>query len=577
MNNSTYDNTKIIIKKREDNCLIAIVEYYKNNHLVDKKRTANISFIAKILKTAAKEIKTAEYIETNLKANYQSNGIIVVENYDSIKNEIEFKEFNNKVTKKIKSEKTIKKETKTNNKDVLKGVKNLRVTPNKKLFKKIVLKTKKLFPIVALSTIVMIQVNSIIKTLPQFDILTKSKTSTEFNKDSNKEKITVGETQIDINETNNNIEVKVTAKSKEKQSNQEIINNQINQNSNISLASTIAEPITASNINESSIKEETENNLLIDATNLEVTNNQQVQNTVIAEPIEQQDNTSFISDSQNEIIENQNTTPNIDTKEEVKIEPIQEVAQDKTSTDVTKETIINEQNQTIIAFEPSLELTEIDKEEQATISNQEVLDTEFKEQAATFSASSINENIVNNNIELEEKETSSIQELPQEETYTSLVPTFEATPYPDITEEEYRALVAMVQAEAGGTTKEEHYTDALAVASTPLNRLEDKEWRETCGDTLMEQIQTDEQFKGTETATYRMVYNDISKASPEVIQAVNDALAGTRNSPYLSFRAKENKASGRVQFVPGGNNYFGLSKNPVIEETNLDNNSLGTR
>lgn len=156
-----------------------------------------------------------------------------------------------------------------------------------------------------------------------------------------------------------------------------------------------------------------------------------------------------------------------------------------------------------------------------------------------------------------------------ENSYSSVIPTFEAKSY-EISDEEFRTLVAVVQAEAGGYDQNDRYTDAMAVTSSVLNRLEDSEWVKTCGNTIVDQITFPGQYVGYETTTFQNVYNDISLALPEVIQAVTDTLAGTRNSDFLSFRSKEYVSDDKVQFVKGGNNYFGKSNNK-IEDSELNN------
>jgi len=148
--------------------------------------------------------------------------------------------------------------------------------------------------------------------------------------------------------------------------------------------------------------------------------------------------------------------------------------------------------------------------------------------------------------------------------YKSVVPTYRATSYNNVlTDQEFNQLVAMVESEAGGNNIQDHYTEALAVTSIVLNRLEDEKWHYSCGGSIMEQVHASGQFSGVQSDTYKLVIDNPEKASPEVVQAVKDCLSGIRNNPYLEFRGKENKAPGRIQFVEDGNNYFGL---PEIAE-----------
>lgn len=162
-----------------------------------------------------------------------------------------------------------------------------------------------------------------------------------------------------------------------------------------------------------------------------------------------------------------------------------------------------------------------------------------------------------------------IDSISGESEYHSVVPTFEASSY-DVSEEDFQKLVAMVQAEAGGYTPDDKYTDSMAVTCSVLNRLEDEKWRESCGDTIIEQVTAPGQYDGINTKTYEKVCEDINNASPEVICAVRDTLNGTRNSEYLSFRSKNAKSPDREQFVNGGNNHFDkLKKDEEIKPKSL--------
>mgnify|MGYP003298002087 CR=1 FL=1 len=141
-------------------------------------------FIEKILHTATTTIKDAGYVGDNLEANYQQNGSIIIENYDEIKGRKEFLDFNKKAIKKIKKEnkKVEKKKTVTEleKKEVLKGVKNLKVSKNSKNFNKVVL--NKFVPIATLGLIVMTQVMPIVRNLesPSF-FKQKTESSIEFS------------------------------------------------------------------------------------------------------------------------------------------------------------------------------------------------------------------------------------------------------------------------------------------------------------------------------------------------------------------------------------------------------------
>ena len=162
--NEKYDNFKVRLRSREDGTFIVFVDYYKNGVLIDQKRTTNIKFIQRIIDTATSTIKDAELSENNLEANYQKQGTIIIENYEKIKKSNILSSFASKVDKKLKK---VKKQDK---KEILAGVKNLKVTKNKSIFKKIALKTSKFIPITTLAIVAMTQLAPIINNLQDFNL-----------------------------------------------------------------------------------------------------------------------------------------------------------------------------------------------------------------------------------------------------------------------------------------------------------------------------------------------------------------------------------------------------------------------
>ena len=162
--NEKYDNFKVRLRSREDGTFIVFVDYYKNGVLIDQKRTTNIKFIQRIIDTATSTIKDAELTGNNLEANYQKQGTIIIENYEKIKKSNIMSSFASKVDKKLKK---VKKQDK---KEILAGVKNLKVTKNKSIFKKIALKTSKFIPITTLAIVAMTQLAPIINNLQDFNL-----------------------------------------------------------------------------------------------------------------------------------------------------------------------------------------------------------------------------------------------------------------------------------------------------------------------------------------------------------------------------------------------------------------------
>ena len=74
-----------------------------------------------------------------------------------------------------KKEKKELAKAKDSNKELLSSVKNLKVSKQAKFFKKVALKTAKFVPIATLSLVVMTQVMSIVRNLPDFPLFNRGK------------------------------------------------------------------------------------------------------------------------------------------------------------------------------------------------------------------------------------------------------------------------------------------------------------------------------------------------------------------------------------------------------------------
>lgn len=112
-------------------------------------------------------------------------------------------------------------------------------------------------------------------------------------------------------------------------------------------------------------------------------------------------------------------------------------------------------------------------------------------------------------------------------------------------------LMAMVAGEDSYT-----YEGALAVASTVLNRAESPQWKAYGGNDIMAQAKYSGQFSAWDGSITKACLKDSSNIPPHVVQAVEDALNGTRNHQFTRFRGNKNAAPGRIQIGENGNYYF---------------------
>lgn len=109
-------------------------------------------------------------------------------------------------------------------------------------------------------------------------------------------------------------------------------------------------------------------------------------------------------------------------------------------------------------------------------------------------------------------------------------------------------LYAIVSAES-----DKSYDDALAVASTILNRCETSNWVATYGKDPIAQATAPNQFVVYQHGYYEKFMN--SNAPSTVVQAVNDALAGVRNHKYCSFRSNGSTSYSNNMITSSGNRY----------------------
>lgn len=118
----------------------------------------------------------------------------------------------------------------------------------------------------------------------------------------------------------------------------------------------------------------------------------------------------------------------------------------------------------------------------------------------------------------------------------------------DVTPEQFDVLCAIVASESDKSAD-----DALAVISVICNRTSDPYWASAFGTSPYNQAIASGQFVVYENGNYKAYLN--GRAPESVKQAVADALNGTRNNNYLSFRSNHSKTYSLNMITPTGNRY----------------------
>ncbi len=130
----------------------------------------------------------------------------------------------------------------------------------------------------------------------------------------------------------------------------------------------------------------------------------------------------------------------------------------------------------------------------------------------------------------------------------------------DLTLEQFEVIVAVVLAESKGAGT--CYEDAYAVISTIYNRTLSKKWNDTVeqcmgdgtGSNLYYQVITPGQFSTYADEKY---LEFLGVTNGNGYQAIIDLLYTEQPvHSFLSFRASDQKADNRTQFISGGNWYF---------------------
>lgn len=120
----------------------------------------------------------------------------------------------------------------------------------------------------------------------------------------------------------------------------------------------------------------------------------------------------------------------------------------------------------------------------------------------------------------------------------------------ELTASEKEILYAIVAAESDKSPD-----DALAVATTILNRCESPKWTWIKGDSRnpVTQATAANQFVVYQEGIYKKYMN--GNAPDTVVKAVDDALAGVRNHEYLSFRSNNTTSYSSNMITSTGNRY----------------------
>ena len=529
-----YDNFKVRLRSREDGTFIVFVDYYKNGVLIDQKRTTNIKFIQRIIDTATSTIKDAELSENNLEANYQKQGTIIIENYEKIKKSNIMSSFASKVDKKLKK---VKKQDK---KEILAGVKNLKVTKNKSIFKKIALKTSKFIPITTLAIVAMTQLAPIINNLQDFNLYSS--------------KQVIANDYVASNLSDNRVYAKML-----RSDNQDILvpvieseNQNINENNN-ELSESVS---TSVPVEETVVPQAVETTTSVEevVTPEVVETPAPVQEIVTPEVIETPAPVEEIVTP--DVVETPAPVEEIVTPDVVETPaPVEEiVTPDVVETPAPVEEVVTPE--VVQTPAPVQEIVTPDVVE-TPVPVEEIVTPEVIETPAPVEESMPSEAIVpvndslliDDNVETVSDNNSNLSSYGLENSSGI----FKSNSYADkLTPEEKAKFAAIIAGEDSYS-----YEGSLAAASTVLNRCDTANFASYGGDDPYKQLTAPSQFVAKNSALAQTYLNHPEQIPDFVMAAVDDALNGYRNHNYLSFRASS--GNDRTQIGSNGNWYFNQS------------------
>ena len=547
--NEKYDNFKVRLRSREDGTFIVFVDYYKNGVLIDQKRTTNIKFIQRIIDTATSTIKDAELSENNLEANYQKQGTIIIENYEKIKKSNILSSFASKVDKKLKK---VKKQDK---KEILAGVKNLKVTKNKSIFKKIALKTSKFIPITTLAIVAMTQLAPIINNLQDFNLYSS--------------KQVIANDYVASNLSDNRVYAKML-----RSDNQDILvpvieseNQNINENNNelsesVSTSVPVEETVVPQAVETTTSVEEVVTPEVVEtpAPVQEIVTPDVVETPAPVQEIVTPDVVKTPAPVEEivtpDVVETPAPVEEVVTPDVVETPaPVQEIV----TPDVVETPAPVEEVVTPEVVETPAPVQEIVTPEviETPAPVEEIVTPDVVETPAPVEESMPSEAIVpvndslliDDNVETVSDNNSNLSSYGLENSSGI----FKSNSYADkLTPEEKAKFAAIIAGEDSYS-----YEGSLAAASTVLNRCDTANFASYGGDDPYKQLTAPSQFVAKNSALAQTYLNHPEQIPDFVIAAVDDALNGYRNHNYLSFRASS--GNDRTQIGSNGNWYFNQS------------------
>ena len=559
--NNNYDNVSIRVKKRSDDSLVVIVDYYKNGKIVDQKRTTNKKFIEKIINTATSTIKSGSISNGNLEANYQKTGSIILEDYNSLKEYGMFSKLVSKVTKRVEKEdkakqkaidvaltrekkeqaKKEKKElakTKDSNKELLSSVKNLKVSKQAKFFKKVALKTAKFVPISTLSLVVMTQVMSIVRNLPDFPLFNRGK---EINADnsmsSDSQQVVADQIYADID--NNTVKIDQLLKSASVQnndtgsyatpsSNPMVVDTDIpvNEIKNVVPETTVVQDETItlddnSKNNFEDVKEEEPS----------------IQPNAMASTLENSENI----DTPDEILENKNIEVVETTDNSISATPSEkkEIEQVDTVSPAVTNDAVEELLDDIPVSSPTNDVDSSMTEDLA------VMDDVTTPEVVENKASEVSTQMVEDNTD-SVVDSASVDNTTQNEIDDTEVIS-EALQEYNLTSAQFDTLCAVVRQEAGSNPEE-----VKNVVTTIINRMNSGEWG---GTTPWDVITASGQFQAYGAGHYKKYLNhNYDENIPYIVASM---LVGNMETTHdwERFNSNSSTSYGGTVLTPGGNRY----------------------
>lgn len=577
--NNNYDNVSIRVKRRNDGSLVVIVDYYKNGKIVDQKRTTNKKFIEKIVNTATSTIKTGNITHGDLVANYQKNGSIILEDYNSLEEYGIFDKLISKVAKRVEKEdkaklkeeqkqekaaaialakekkeksKIDKKEAKKvidSNKELLSSVKNLKVSKQTKFFKKVALKTAKFVPIATLSLIVMTQVMSIVKNLPNFPLFNRGKEVTLDNSmQSNSHQVEADQLFSDIN--NNTVKIEQLLKSSSTQ-NQELpvqTNDFVTQDIILDNTNTDTETsdVSLNDDTQESLELSTNSNFdaALDTSEEQVDiNNQKLEENLIdnnsntnIEKTETSEQAVISNDQVEEIL---NTTPILEpTPDNSSISS--ELSAMETSTIPTLEE--SEIEETAPSTELGTELKDSSTEDNKPVVEMAIPDATPLDESSITSSDALTpeENTSNVTVEPEQVDEKSIA-IDDTEVVSDALQKYNLTP------EQFDTFCAVVRQEAGSNPEE-----IKNVVTTIINRMNSGEWG---GASPWDVITAPGQFQAYGAGHYKKYLNhNYDEDVPYIAAAMLTGSMDTTHD-WERFNSNGSTSYGGTILTPGGNRY----------------------